>query len=285
MEGVAYATDPTMADCVSAVDASTKLSSAHKLRAERSQLLVCAAATCPTDIRKECGSRIEEVNAKMPTIAFQVKDATGADADGVKVTMDGEVLTDRLQGMALSMDPGEHMFTFEVAGQPPLTRKLVLVEGQKDRRETITLGAVAPVVATVPAVAPRGVVAAPVAPTTPATPAAEEKNGMGGQKVAALVIGSVGVAGLAVGAVAGAMAMAMAKKSTAQNECPDKCATQAGANDWSSAGTLGNVSTAGFVVGLVGVAGGATLWFTAPKSSGNPQVGAGPGYVALKGVW
>jgi len=102
------------------------------------QLLTCASANCPADIRKDCTSRVEEVNAQIPTVIFRAKDASGADITAVKVTMDGEVLADRLEGTALSIDPGEHTFTFETAGQSPVTKKLVIQQNQKDRAEVVT---------------------------------------------------------------------------------------------------------------------------------------------------
>ena len=94
------AADPTTADCLAATESSVKLGDAHKLRAERSQLLMCAAASCPRDIRKDCAGRVEEVNGQIPTIIFAAKDPSGADLNAVKVTMDSEVLTERLEGTA-----------------------------------------------------------------------------------------------------------------------------------------------------------------------------------------
>src|SRR5580700_4041082 len=85
-EAAAQAADPTTADCLAASDASLKFGNDHKLRAERSQLLVCASSTCPTDIKKECLTRVDEVNVQIPTIVFSVNDAKGADLSAVKVT-------------------------------------------------------------------------------------------------------------------------------------------------------------------------------------------------------
>ena len=59
---------------------------------------------------------------------------------------------------------------------------------------------------------------------------------------------------------------------------------------WSQAVSAGNVSTVGFIVGAVGLAGGAALWFTG-KHTGEAaekpgtQVGLGLGSFQLKGVW
>jgi hypothetical protein len=56
---------------------------------------------------------------------------------------------------------------------------------------------------------------------------------------------------------------------------------------WSSAVSAGNASTVGFIVGGVGAAGAAVLWFTAPGASAaaSPQVGVGPGMLEVRGAW
>src|SRR5882724_994889 len=68
-------TTPTTTECLLASDASLRADAAHELRAERAQLLVCASGSCPTDIRKECIRRVEEVSTEMPTILFEARDA------------------------------------------------------------------------------------------------------------------------------------------------------------------------------------------------------------------
>lgn len=277
--GAARAADPTTADCLTASDASLKAASQHQLRAERAQLLICAATSCPADIRKECLSRVDEVNAQIPTIVFSAKDASGADLAGVRVTMDGEVLSERLVGTAISIDPGEHTFMFEAAGQSPVSKKLVIQEGQKERRELITFAAP-------PALPPSPASTGPQGPApTGRAQAAETSSGMGTQKVLALVAGGLGVVGLAVGTAFGLVAMS--KRNDAQSACPDQCATQDGVNKWSDAGTAGNVSTIGFVAGGVALAGAAVLWLTAPTpgNASNAQVGLGPLGFQLRGRW
>ena len=273
--GSALAADPTTADCLAASDASLSLGNQHKLRAERSQLLVCAATTCPADIRKECLARVDEVNAQIPTVVFSAKDGSGADLSAVKVTMDGDVLAQRLEGTALSIDPGEHTFTFETVGQAPVMKKFVIVEGQKDRRELVAFGA-AP-----EALAPTGPSPETASPSSLSSPS--PSGGIGTQRTLALVAGGVGIVGIGVGTAFGVVALS--KKSDAQNVCPNSsCPTQEGSNKWSNAASTGNISTIGFIVGGVGVAGAAALWFTAP-SSRSAQVGLGLGGIRLKGTW
>jgi hypothetical protein len=275
-EDLALAADPTTADCLSANEASLKLGNEHKLRSERSQLLVCAASTCPADIRKECLSRVDEVNAQIPTIVFSAKDAGGADLGAVKVTMDNEFLAERLEGTALSVDPGERTFTFETAGQSPVTKKLFIMQGQKDRREFVVFAT--PQTATGPTMA----TASTGSPGSEAR--LESGGGMGTQKVLALVAGGVGIVGLGIGTAFGLTAMS--QKNSAQSACPNACATQDGVNKWSSAGASARIADIGLLVGGLGLLGGAVLWFTAPSvSPPGATLGLGPGVLQLKGTW
>jgi hypothetical protein len=280
--GPAHAADPTTADCLAASDASLKSGNEHKLRAERTQLLVCAATSCPADVRKECLRRVDEVNAQIPTIVFAAKDATGADLSAVRVTMDGEVLAERLEGTAISIDPGEHTFTFETAGQAPVTKKLIVQEAQKERREAILFGSPS---SAGPGAGGSAPASPPAPPLPPPPPPASEDHGLGAQKVLALVAGGLGVAGLGVGGAFGLVAMS--KKNDAQNVCPAACPTQEGVTKWSDAKSAGNLSTIGFVAGGVLLAGGVVLWLTAPGSgeATGPRVGLTPGGVLVKGAW
>jgi hypothetical protein len=213
------------------------------------------------------------VNAQIPTIIFEAKDPAGNDLSTVKVTVDGDVLVERLEGSALSIDPGDHVFTFETAGQPTVTKRFVIREAEKERREAIQFGT--PIVRPAPG---------PPVMGAPAAPPPNEK--LGTQKVVALTAAGVGVIGLGVGTALGILAIS--KKSDAQTACPEsQCTTQDGVNKWSQAGSTGNISTIGFIVGGVALAGAAVLWFTAPSSNGaaSTQVGVGPGSIQLKGTW
>jgi len=252
----ASAANPTTAECLAASDASIQSGTTHKLRAERAALLLCASTSCPADIRKECASHVDEVTAELPTIVFGAKDPAGMDLSAVKVTMDGELLTERLEGTPLAVDPGEHTFAFETAGQPKVTETLVIQQAQKDRHESVTIGA-----ARAPASHP-----------------------LGAARVGAIASGGVGVVALLVGAAFGIVALS--KKDDAESICPGTCSTQAGASMWHAAASAGDVSTAGLIVAGIGLAGAAALWFTAP-STPRPtvQVGLAPGALLVRGAF
>jgi hypothetical protein len=209
----------------------------------------------------------------------------GNDLPATTVTMDGEVLAERLDGTAIPLDPGEHTFVFEATGQPPLSKQMLIREGEKNRRELVQLGSPAPP-------APSGSTTDQSPAPAPATPPSQ---GIGIQKVLALVTTGVGVAGVAVGTVFGLESMS--KHDDAIKACPGACRDQNGVTLWNQARSAGDLSTAGFVVGAVGLAGGAVLWFTAPAPEESMRAGAvrgvfetmrigvGPGSLQVRGVW
>jgi hypothetical protein len=275
----ARAADPTTADCLAASESSLSMRNDHKLRAARAQLLVCSAASCPGDIRAECIRRVGDINAAMPTIVFEVKDAAGNDLTAVKVIMDSEPIAERLEGIALSIDPGEHAFTFEASGQPSVQQRFVIREGEKDRRQRVVIGApVEPAVAATP----------DAAPGTPAVVETSGRTPLGSQRIAAIAAAGAGVVGVALGAVFGLQAIS--KHHDAAQACPDRqCPDQHGVDLWNDAVSAGNVSTVAFIVGAAGLAGGAILWFTARPAASEAApattVGIGPGSLVLRGTW
>jgi len=108
------------------------------------------------------------------------------------VTLDGQPLTDSLDGAAISLDPGPHLFTFETAGQPKVSKQLLIREGEKDRRETVTFAAAA-VKEPVPALSLPAISSAP--------PPAD--GGWSARKTAGVGFGVGALAGLATGVVYG----------------------------------------------------------------------------------
>jgi hypothetical protein len=225
----------TKEQCIDANGRAQHLRSEAKLQEAREQLRTCSNPVCPVMGRSDCTKRLDDLETAQPTIAFEAKDGAGADVVAVKVTVDGKPLADRLDGTPLPVDPGQHVFTFEMAGQPAVTRTLVLTEGEKGRREPIVLG---PVTAPVPAPTP-----APPAPG-PTEPA--PGGGIGKQKLLGLTAGGVGVAGIVIGGVFGLMTLS--EKSQQQTACggPRSAASHTQAlGDHSSWMTDSTISTVG----------------------------------------
>jgi hypothetical protein len=265
------AADPTVRDCLTASNSSVGLRSQHKLRETRAQLLVCVAASCPAEVREECARRMERLTAAIPTIVFEVKDGAGRELTAVTVTFDGEVVARELNGSALTLDPGSHTVTFEVAGEPPVTQTILFHEGDKDRHIPVVIG-------TVP-VAP-----AAVAPL-PSTATMSSDDGGHGRRVLGLAVGGAGVLGLGLGGLFAGLGFS--SWSSANTACPshNECSASA-VSDRSSAVTFSTASDVAFVAGGVVLAAGAILYLTAPKGAA-PTVGLSvtPSSVQMAGTF
>jgi hypothetical protein len=171
------------------------------------------------------------------------------------VSMDGVPLATELSGVALSVDPGVHVFTFESAGATAVEKKLVVREGERDRQERVTFTDLNASAGTmiVPAPLPK--------------PVEASHGSWGTQKTAAVISGGVGVVGVILGSVMGAMSFS--SWSSSKNECGTAlCLNRAQAlSDHDSAVTDATISDIGFIAGGVLVAGGVVLFLTAPSGT------------------
>jgi hypothetical protein len=281
------ASTPAMADmtkdeCIDANAKAQDLRREGKLSSAKEQLTKCIDPSCPALVRSDCTKRLDDLANAQPTIAFEAKDTSDADVVLVNVKMDGKPLTDKLDGTALAVDPGQHVFTFEAVGRPPVTRTLVVTEGEKGRRERIVLGAppatVSPTLAT--------------PPSSAGAPASLGSNGggMGTQRILGLVAGGVGLAGIAVGGVFGAMTLS--KKSQQEAACGASCSPSGHAqalSDHSAGITDSAIATVGFIAGGALLVGGVVMFVTSPSSPRPaeigilPSVGPGGGGILVRG--
>ncbi len=271
----AEAADPTTSDCLAANESSIKLSGEHKLRDARAQLLICSSSTCPTDIRNACTRRVGDINSALPTIVFEAKDPAGNDLSAVAITMDGKSLADRLDGSAIPMDPGAHDFTFDVAGQPTVKKRLVIYEGEKNRRERIVIGTPAlgadASAVKAPTATPPGVVGTLPDHTTvpPASP-----SYWTGRRVGGVVAGATGLVGVGVGGVIGLVAKSHYSDAVGETGTARQ-------TDSAHAVSAGNVATVVVCVGGALAAAGLVIWLTAPNSQ--TSVGTNGNEVFVRG--
>jgi hypothetical protein len=293
---VALAAEPSVGDCLAAAESALKLRGEHKLRKAREQLLVCGAPSCPAMVRADCTRGVDDVNQLLPSIAFSVRMGDGQELASVRVTMDGEVLAERLDGSALVVDPGSHEFSFVAPGQPAVTRNLLVHEGEKARRESVMVGAPVATTAPVAASTPGSAAAAPPPAALPADVASSDHaatlaaNDAGsGRRTLGLVVGGTGVAGLAVGSIFGIVAIS--KNNSAGCDANSFCTNPQSRTDAQGAATI---STVGFIAGGVLAAGGVVMIVAAPKHKGAatvgqweaaPMVGGGTGGMMLRGSW
>jgi len=132
---------PTRDECVASYDKGQKLRAAGSLRAAREEFLICAEASCPEVTKNDCSTWIGQVEESLPTLTFVVTDDAGNDVSEARVSIDGALLVERLDGKAVRVDPGPHELRFERSGAAPVTLDIVVQEGEKNRRVELKLGA------------------------------------------------------------------------------------------------------------------------------------------------
>ena len=218
-----------------------------------------AQALGRSDWEKLANTRATTLEPKMARLTVRVTDP----ADKIEVSRDGQPLSQASWSVALPVDTGAHTVDATAPGRKPF-RTTTTIGKDGERTEVV-----------VPKleVAPEAV-AKPASEKTPDADVAVTSDGSS-QRTIGFIVGGVGVAGIAVGAVTGLMAMS--KNDTAKKECPNAgaCASQAGVDANESAKTMGLISTIAFIAGGVGIATGAVLIFTAPsgeKKSGQTRV-------------
>lgn len=169
----------------------------------------------------------------VPKLTIRIPAEAPAEA---KVMRNGTALGRAALGVALPVDPGEHVIV------------LTLPDGRESRRVIdVERGAQQEVALELPVEAGRADAPPPSqSPTPDAAPAAKPRD-----HTLAYVLGGIGVAGLAVGGVTGAMVLG--KKGTIEEHCTGKLCDAEGKDAADAAQTLGLVSTIGFGVGALGV--------------------------------
>jgi hypothetical protein len=208
-----------------------------------------------------------------------------AQAQTVAVTRDGVALDAAVLGTAIPIDPGTHVVAASAAGKRSWSTE-VSVGAAADR-----LSVSVPVLADEPAPAPPppAVIAQEVAASQPAAPAAvsgsdDAQSTRATRRILAIAAAGVGVAGLAAGSVFGLMAASSWQDAKADCHPYPYCGDN-GVRLAKDAASNGTVSTIAFVIGGVGVAASAVLWFTAPKSTEEHPTAfyVGPGSIHVHG--
>jgi hypothetical protein len=292
----ARAADPNMAACLTANENAIKLREEHKLRQARDQSLICTARSCPGEVREACQNRITQLNSAIPTVVFEVKDADGNDLSHVAVTMDGEPLADRLDGTPIPLDPGEHTFVFAVGGYTKQEKRLVVYQGETNRRERIQFAVPLARPSPTPASGSQG---EPASNPPPAEQAPSSASlGLGFQRVIGLTLAGVGVVGVGVGSVLGLVASSAWSrvKAACGPGGPSSCATDDAnrssvVSDRDTAQKDGTLATITIIGGGALIATGLVLFLTGPQRESatpvalSPSLGPGQAGFACRGAF
>lgn len=253
--------------CIAASEAGQHARAAGKLREAQAQFHSCADTSCPSIVRRDCQQWKTEITQTMPSVVFAARDRAGKDLFDVAVSMDGETLVTKLDGNPVSVDPGKHVFRFEVAGPTPIvaTETVLVRENERKRNVTATFDAPDAAKAPEPAAAPVPVSSSSSSssPSFSTAPSHREHSTL------PWVVAGVGAAGLVTGILLVATASRPDNCSADTRICvPRDGQTQAELEaDQSDAQAADNRRTLGLVVGGIGLgalAGGLVWHFLEP---------------------
>lgn len=259
--------------CLAASVEGQQSRAAGKLVEAKEKFLVCAREVCPPIVRQDCSTWNDEVAKVIPTVSVGVKDAQGHDMFDVRVSVDGRVVTEHLDGKSFPIDPGTHVVRAEDGAHAPVEERILVKEGEKARPVNLKFAA------------PKPQGDAKPGDPAPESPGADESPG---RSPFPFVVLGVGVAATAVG-----IGLHFKGKGDFPSNCDETtkvCSPGPGvdvaqtSDAAQSAVNLRNVGTALAVGGSAFIVGG-LVWFfldsPAPKKTARVLPGFGPGYAGL----
>jgi hypothetical protein len=123
--------EDTVRACIAASTDGQTFRKQGKLLAAREQMIACARDACPPIVRSHCARWLSEVDAAIPSVVVRAADATGADAIGARLSIDGR--PGKLDGQPVRLDPGEHTVAIENETGARKEERVLLVEGESAR--------------------------------------------------------------------------------------------------------------------------------------------------------
>lgn len=130
----------TKQECIQASERGQQFRDEGKLAEARTQLLVCVQEACPRVVADACREDLANVEKRIPSVVLSAKTAAGQDLIDVQVQVDGVVVSQKLDGRAVPMNPGPHKVRMEADGQV-MEEQVVVIEGEKSRAVRLTMPA------------------------------------------------------------------------------------------------------------------------------------------------
>jgi len=236
--------------------------------------------------RKEVEEEIARQEARVATVLVH------SEREGAMVKVDGADVGKTPLPEGLQLNAGTHLVAVTLDGYQVWEQRLQLVGGDRRNLEVVFVPVETAPEAATPA-APGGQGAAGETAASVTAPAGAP---FPVRKTVAYVLGGVGVATLAVGAVFGVRAITQRRDSDA--ECPANRCSAAGVDLNNQAKTSARVADITIGIGLLSAAAATYLLLTMPKTDATPattstsqglrllaDVGPGQAGLAVRGVW
>jgi hypothetical protein len=176
------------------------------------------------------------------------------------VRLDGGVVRTPAWGIAVPVDPGEHVVEAIAPGKVAWRARVAAVES----KTTVAHVPVLEDERTAPIASPAPLAPAPRVEAAPLAPPVRE-GGVSARDAITVGAAAIGVAGAVVGVVFGARALS--KRAESDGQCPAGRCTRSGATLAGEAVSAADVSTVSVAVGACGLGAAALLYLTRPRES------------------
>jgi hypothetical protein len=225
--------------CSDSYEKAQVLQKDSKLNDARVQLLVCSQDSCPKWIQTECVKWLADVDEHQPSIVIAAQDAQGKDVFDASVEIDGTMVSSKVEGAAVRVDPGPHTVRLVHDGQTT-EQQIVARIGEKNRKVEILI---------------KGGGASEPPPV--------EHTAKKASPVPAIVVGSLGLAALGT-----SIAIGLVAKSDVDS-MRSTCAPHCMQSDIDAANTKLLISDVLTGVGIAGIAAGVLLFIFRPTVKEN----------------
>jgi hypothetical protein len=272
--------DPGLGTLLNLADCYEKLGRTASAWAEYREIAALARRAGASERESLAEQKIQALEPQLSNLAIQVSPNAG-DPNSLEITRDGQPLRRGEVGVAIPVDPGEHVVRASAPGKQPWSMKVVV--GPKGDSQTV----VVPVLSDT---SPAASSASPVTATDGSSDPGMDR-GLGdsgsdgsGRRTLGLVLGGLGLAGVAVGSFVGLKAFSTwSDAKDACNDYPFDCGRE-GKRLEADARGYSTISTWSFVAGGALLAAGSVLFITAsPGPDPEVSLGLGPSSVAVKG--
>jgi hypothetical protein len=125
--------------CSASFQSAKEKEDAGRLIEARDQYASCARKECGAFLLNECTTRHARLDSDIPSVVAVAADTSGESRNDVKVTLDGESFLPRIDGRSLRVNPGMHEFVFTGSDGVSATEKVMVLQGDRNRRIAVTL--------------------------------------------------------------------------------------------------------------------------------------------------
>jgi hypothetical protein len=226
-----------------------------------------AARTGKSDRRELAHERAGALRSRLAHAIVVVPPAAQA-LPGLKIALDGVSIAEPRWGESLPVDRGQHVIVASVEGREPWEERVVVdADGATVRVEIGELKEKSPPPARTKAAAPAPAAEGSIRPIAPRRRDGSESSGRWSPlRTSGAVFAGIGIGGLATSTVAGALALAKRDASNRDGHCHDGNLCDAeGMKLREESRLAGNVATVALIAGAISLAGGVTLFATAPR--------------------